>query len=86
MLRVEEIDKMVEGIDEQFNDTVLMRFYDKSKDLYVCEFIPTEYYKDATSIIKILQDYKRVRTFGRFTYDRESYKIIAIEFDIVAIK
>jgi hypothetical protein len=84
MLRVEEIDKIVEGIGEQFNDDILMRFYDKSKDLYVCEFVPAEYYNNATPIIEILQDYKRVCSFGRFTYDRENYKIIAIEFDMVA--
>ena len=83
MLRVEQITKMIEGIGEQFNDDILIRFYDRQKNIFVCEFIPTEYYENATPIIEIVQSYKGIQPFGNFIYDREQYKILTIEFEMI---
>lgn len=83
MLRVEQITKMIEGIGEQFNDNILIRFYDRQKNISVCEFIPTEYYENATPIIEIVQNYKGIHSFGNFVYDRENCKILTIEFEMI---
>ena len=83
MLRVEEITKMIEGIGEQFNDNILIRFYDRKKNIFACEFVPTEYYENATPIIEIVQNYKGIHSFGNFVYDRENCKILTIEFELI---
>jgi hypothetical protein len=83
MLKVEQITKIVEGIGKQFNDDILIRFYDRKKNIFACEFIPTEYYDNATPIIEIVQSYKGIQPFGNFIYNRENYKILTIEFELI---
>lgn len=82
MLRVEEITKMVEGIDEQFNDTVLIQFYDNKEAICVCEFIPARYYRNPTPIIEIVQRYEKIRPLD-FTFHKQSNKVITLKFGLV---